>query len=87
MQKLSRNSRYQLLLLLIGKKYWIEFAELYDKYKLALTTNWVEGIHSTRRKYADKRLNFASSYETRANMALLSMFLANWIDLVKYYFN
>ena len=29
------------------------------------------------------RLNFAASYTTRANIALLSMFLTNWIDLVQ----
>jgi len=67
---------------LIVQKVWIEFAELYDKYKDAFTTNHVEGVHSVRRKFADKRLNFSSSYVTRANMALLSMFLSNWTDLV-----
>jgi len=34
----------------------MKFAEIYDKYKFGFTTNKVEGVHSTRRKYADKRL-------------------------------
>jgi hypothetical protein len=33
----------------------MKFAELYDKYKIGLTTNNVEGVHSVRRKFADKR--------------------------------
>jgi hypothetical protein len=33
----------------------MDFAELYDKYKLGDNTNRVEGLHSIRRKYADKR--------------------------------
>jgi hypothetical protein len=34
---------------------WMAFAELYDKYKFGYTTNNVEGAHSVRRKFADKR--------------------------------
>ena len=37
---------------------WMAFAELYDKYKFGHTTNSVEGAHSVRRKFADKRYNF-----------------------------
>ena len=49
---------------------------------MADTTNLVEGLHSVRRKYADKRLNLPVSYECRANLALLSTFLENWQHLV-----
>ena len=78
---------------LIQENAWMEFAELYDKYKLGETTNSVEGAHSIRRKFADKRfknyhfykirLNYSVTYSTRANIAFLSMYLTNWIDLVK----
>ncbi len=47
-----------------------------------MNTNWVEGLHSIRRKYADKRLNFARTYSTRANIALLSGFIKNWQSLL-----
>jgi len=46
------------------------------------TTNVVEGLHSIRRKYADKRLNFSSSYSCRANLAILATYLENWQTLV-----
>jgi hypothetical protein len=46
------------------------------------TTNIVEGLHSIRRKYADKRLNFSSSYSCRANLAVLATYLENWQTLV-----
>jgi hypothetical protein len=49
---------------------------------MADTTNLVEGLHSIRRKYADKRLNLPVSYKCRANLALLSAFLDNWQHLV-----
>jgi transposase-like protein len=49
---------------------------------MADTTNLVEGLHSVRRKFADKRLNFPTSYSCRANLALLSTFLNNWQELI-----
>jgi hypothetical protein len=49
---------------------------------MADTTNIVEGLHSTRRKYADKRLNFGSSYKCRANISILAAFLDNWEKLI-----
>jgi len=42
----------------------------------------VEGLHSIRRKFADKRLNFKASYACRANMALLSAYIENWMKLI-----
>ena len=45
-------------------------------------TNWVEELHSIRRKYADKRLNFGRTYVTRANIALLAGFISNWQNLI-----
>ena len=47
-----------------------------------MNTNWVERLHSIRRKYADKRLNFGKTYCTRANIALLSSFIKNWQNLL-----
>lgn len=47
-----------------------------------MNTNWVEGLHSIRRKYADKQLNFTRTYSTRANIALLSGFIKNWQSLL-----
>jgi hypothetical protein len=58
------------------------FASTYSKYKMADTTNQVEGLHSVRRKYVDKRLNFASSYGCRGNLAILATYLDNWQELV-----
>jgi hypothetical protein len=49
---------------------------------MADTTNAVEGLHSIRRKFAEKRLNFATSYTCRGNLAILSTFLQNWQELV-----
>ena len=49
---------------------------------MADTTNLVEGLHSIRRKFADKRLNLPASYKCRANLALLSAFMENWQQLV-----
>ena len=49
---------------------------------MADTTNLVEGLHSVRRKYADKRLNLPVSYKCRANLSLLSTFLENWQHIV-----
>jgi hypothetical protein len=46
------------------------------------TTNSVESLHGVRRKYASKRLNFSKTYVLRANIALLSSFLPNWIQLI-----
>jgi hypothetical protein len=42
----------------------------------------VEGLYSVRRKWADKRLNFAATYRCRANLAILSAFVDNWQELV-----
>lgn len=61
---------------------WYEFAELYHKYKVADTTNYVESLNSVRRKFADKRLNFSATYKCRANISLLSSFLDNWVELL-----
>jgi hypothetical protein len=61
---------------------WYFFAEIYTKYKLASTTNEVESLHSIRRKWADKRLNFSASYKCRANLAILSAYLDNFQELV-----
>ena len=61
---------------------WYEFAELYHKYKVADTTNYVESLNSVRRKFADKRLNFSATYKCRANISLLSAFLENWVELL-----
>jgi hypothetical protein len=61
---------------------WYDFAELYHKYKCAQTTNMVEGLHSVRRKFADKRLNYKLTYTCRANIGLLCAFLDNWMPLV-----
>ena len=61
---------------------WYEFAELYNKYKVADTTNYVESLNSVRRKFADKRLNFSATYKCRANISLLSTFLENWVELL-----
>ncbi|MHB1799713.1 MAG: hypothetical protein ACYCUI_15685 [Vulcanimicrobiaceae bacterium] len=47
-----------------------------------MSTNVVEGFHSVRRKFAEKRLNFGKTYELRANFAILSMFLENWEQLI-----
>jgi hypothetical protein len=49
---------------------------------MADTTNTVESLHSVRRKWADKRINFQASYKCRANLAVLSGFLDNWQQLV-----
>ncbi len=49
---------------------------------MAETTNAVEGLHGIRRKFASKRLNFALSYECRANIALLDAHLEKWIEVV-----
>ncbi len=49
---------------------------------MAETTNVVEGLHGIRRKFASKRLNFAVSYECRANIALLDAHLEKWIEVV-----
>ena len=49
---------------------------------MADTTNTVEGLHSIRRKFAEKRLNFSVSYKCRGNLAILSTFLHNWQELV-----
>jgi hypothetical protein len=49
---------------------------------MADTTNTVESLHSVRRKWADKRINFQTSYKCRANLAVLSGFLDNWQQLV-----
>jgi hypothetical protein len=51
-------------------------------YQLGKNTNWVEELHSIRRKYADKRLNFGRTYITRANIALLASFISNWQNLI-----
>src|SRR5689334_14884039 len=48
----------------------------------AETTNKVEGLHSIRRKFVDKRLNYKVSYQCRVNMALLSAYLDNWQKLI-----
>jgi hypothetical protein len=39
-------------------------------------------LHSIRRKFVDKRLNYKVSYQCRANMALLSAYLDNWQQLI-----
>jgi mannitol-specific phosphotransferase system IIBC component len=49
---------------------------------MAESTNYVENIHSVRRKYVDKRLHHKASYVCRANIALLSMFLDNWMEII-----
>jgi hypothetical protein len=49
---------------------------------MADTTNKVENLHSVRRKWADKRLNFPVTYKCRANLALLSSFVDNWQALL-----
>jgi hypothetical protein len=46
------------------------------------TTNKVESVHSVRRTFADKRLNFRKSYVLRANLALFSMYCKNWQELI-----
>ena len=61
---------------------WMEFADTFESYRLAETTNVIEGINSSRRKFTDKRLNMGSSYKTRSNMSLLNKFVNNWIELV-----
>jgi hypothetical protein len=55
---------------------------MFHKYKCAETTNSVEGLHSVRRKWMDKRLQFKQSYKVRANMSILSKYIDNWIELV-----
>ena len=55
---------------------------MFHKYKCGETTNVVEGLHSVRRKWIDKRLQFKKSYKVRANMALLSTYIDNWIESV-----
>jgi hypothetical protein len=49
---------------------------------MADTTNKVKNLHSVRRKWADKRLNFPVTYKCRANLALLSSFVDNWQTLL-----
>jgi hypothetical protein len=51
-------------------------------YQLGKNTNLVEELHSIRRKYADKRLNFERIYIIRANIALLASFISNWQNLI-----
>ena len=60
------------------KNAWYTFGEVYSKYKMADTTNIVEGFHSVRRKFVEKRLNFGASYQCRANISILTAFLNNW---------
>jgi hypothetical protein len=75
---------------LLGKFYWFEnlknawytFGEVYSKYKMADTTNIVEGLHSVRWKFVEKRLNFGASYQCRANISILAAFLDNWEKLI-----
>ena len=73
---------YTLLQSNIIQREWYTFANMYTKYRFADTTNAVEGLHSVRRKYADKRINFARSYELGANLAILATFLDNWMEIV-----
>jgi hypothetical protein len=42
----------------------------------------VEELHSIKRKYADKWLNFERTYIIRANIALLANFINNWQNLI-----
>jgi len=49
---------------------------------MADTTNAVEGLHSMRRRFVDKRINYGASYECRANLAVLASFFDNWESLV-----
>src|SRR5689334_16923716 len=60
----------------------MEWAENINYYKLCVDTNLVEMLHSVRRKFADKKLNFKSTYEMRSHLALLSCFLQNSDELI-----
>jgi hypothetical protein len=42
----------------------------------------MEELHSIKRKYANKRLNFGRTYIIRANIALLASFISNWQNLI-----
>jgi hypothetical protein len=53
-----------------------------SSYQWDKTTNAVENIHSIRRKFLDKRLNFAKSFSVRADLALLTLFMPSWLENV-----
>lgn len=57
----------------------MSFAEQFNSFKWSATTNKVENLHSVRRKFADKRLHFSKSFIVRADLAIYTTFVPDWL--------